>query len=188
MGMRSLFPLLYTFVSIHPVLADVPDNVIDSRIHEITQHTGDDSLIDVIFSEADSVTRCFGYTDSDGIKKYWVLDLDYSGIALHRQQISIQPGDSEHWILGAFLKPELLLIIQSELQPGSLPRISLIDLLSPESISTSSVPFELGSDESLIIRVLENSSEEWVTVAGTRWLPGSGGSLFCPRVVEPSHV
>jgi len=49
MGMRSLFSLLVTAFSIQPVLADVPDNVMDSGIHEITQHAGDDSLIDVVF-------------------------------------------------------------------------------------------------------------------------------------------
>ncbi len=188
MSLRYLFPLLFTFVSIQPVLADVPDNVINSGIHEIIQHAGDDSLIDVIFSETDSVTSCFGYTVSGGIRKYWVLDLDYSGAVLHREQISFHLNDSVHWTRGVFLKPELLLIIQGELQPGSSPQLSLIDLRDPESSSTVSVPFELDSDESLIIRAVENSSEEWVTVAGTRWLPGSGASLFVSRLGQDGSI
>lgn len=183
------FVILLLLSSICHVVADIPDNVLDSGIYEVTEHAGDDFLIDVIFSEADSVTSCFGYTvSSGGIKKYWVLDLDYSGAVLYRQQISVQPGDSEYWIRGVFLEPELLLIIQGELQPGSSPHLSLIDLLDPENSSTSPVPFELGSDESLIIRALKSSSEEWVTVAGTRWLPGSGACLFVCRLEHDGSI
>lgn len=182
------FVILLLLSSICHVVADIPDNVLDSGICEITEHAGDDFLIDVIFSEADSVTSCFGCTVSGGIKKYWVLDLDYSGAVLYRRQISIQPSDSEHWIHGVFLEPDLLLTIQGELQPGSSPYLSLIDLLDPENSSTSPVPFELGSDELLIIRALKSSSEERVTVAGTRWVPGSGASLFVCRLEHDGSI
>lgn len=175
------FVILLLLSSICHAVADIPDNVLDSGIYEITKHAGDDFLIDVIFSEADSVTSCFGYTVSGESKKYWVLDLDYSGVVLYRQQISVRLTDSECWIRGVFLEPGLLLISQEELQPGSSPRLSLIDLLDPENSSTFPVPFELDSDELLIIRALQSSSEERVTVAGTRWLPGIGASLFVSR-------
>lgn len=109
--MVYLFLLLIALVSVYPVLGNIPDNVLDSGIYEVMEYIGDDYLIDVTFSEENSVTSCFGYTVSGENTDFWILTIDYSGIPVDRQMLNISHDDPAEWITGVFLKPWLLLII-----------------------------------------------------------------------------
>ncbi len=176
--MAYLFLFMIAFISICPVMGDIPDNVLDSGVYEVMEHNGDDHLIDVSFSEADSVTSCFGYTVTGNSTDFWVLTIDYSGVAIDRQVLNIQHDNPGDWISGVFLESGLLLIIDGESTPCALPDFLLVDLLNPGNSSHSVLQAEVASDEILTLLSLEKCPEGQLMVAGTRWSPEDDHTLF----------
>ncbi len=155
----------------------MPDNVLESGIYAVLEHIGDDNLIDVTYSESDSVTSCFGYTVSDESTKFWILSLNHSGIPVDRQMLNILHDDPADWISGAFSEPDLLFIINGECTPGTLPEFLAIGLLDPRKSSHTLLPVEVDPDEILTILALERCSDEQLLAVGTRWSPDDDNTL-----------
>ncbi|MCD4702292.1 MAG: hypothetical protein K8S24_10595 [Candidatus Aegiribacteria sp.] len=174
--------MLIILFLIYPVMADIPDNVFDSGIYEVMEHIGDDCLIDVTFSEADSVTSCFGYSVSADSTDFWVLTVDYSGIPIDRQELCIRQDNPENWIRGIFLKPGLLLIIKGEYTPGSFPEFHSIDLSNLDNSRHSAIPVEINTDEILILMSLKKCPDGRLLAAGTRCSPEDGHTLFVMKL------
>ncbi len=176
--MTFVFLLLLALISIYPVLGDIPDNVIDSGVYEVMEHIGDDNLIDVTFSEADSVTSCFGYTVSGDNTDFWVLTIDYFGVPVDRQELYVLQDNPIEWISAVFLEPGLLLIIEGGYSPGSFPDCFTIDLMNPDSSRHTVLPVEISPDEILSLTSLEKCSEGSLLAAGTRWSQEDGHAMF----------
>lgn len=92
---------LFSFTS---VFADIPDNVLSSDSYCEIDHPGDDYLEDVIFSEADSVISCFGYTISGDNTDFWVLSIDFSGVILNRKTLPFLKYNDDNDITDTFLE------------------------------------------------------------------------------------
>ncbi len=79
--------ILLIFLALFSAYADIPDNVLSSPFCRKIEHPGDDHLVKVTFSEADSVIICFGYSISSDNIDSWVLTINYSGEILDRQTL-----------------------------------------------------------------------------------------------------
>ncbi len=180
--MAYLFLFLIAFISICPVMGDIPDTVLDSGIYEVMEHNGDDHLIDVSFSEADSITRCFGYTVTGNSTDFWVLTIDYSGVTIDRQVLNIQHDTPGDWISGVFLESGLLLIIDGESTLGALTDFLLVDLLNPGNSSHSVLQAEVASDEIISLLSLEKFSDGELLAVGTRWSPENSHTLLVMKL------
>jgi len=67
------------------LLGDIPDHVLSSDSYREIEHPGDDYLLEVQFSQVDSIINCYGYTIKEGITDFWVLEIHCSGLAINRQ-------------------------------------------------------------------------------------------------------
>ncbi len=182
--MLYIFLFVIALVSIHPVRGDMPDNVLDSGVYEVLEHIGDDYLIDVTYSENDSVTSCFGYTVSDESTKFWILSLNHSGIPVDRKALDILHDGPTDWISGVFSEPGLLFIINGECTPGILPEYLTIGLMDPRNSSHTLLPVEVDPDEILTILALEKYSDEYLLAVATRWSPDDDNTL---SVIKLAH-
>ncbi|MEA3265659.1 MAG: hypothetical protein U9P42_01770, partial [Candidatus Fermentibacteria bacterium] len=64
---------------------DIPDHAMSSDSYREIEHSGDDHLLEVQFSVADSIFNCFGYTISEGNTDFWILEISCSGFTVNRQ-------------------------------------------------------------------------------------------------------
>ncbi len=67
------------------VYGDIPDHVLSSDSYREIEYPGDDCLLEVQFSRADSIFNCFGYTINEGITDFWVIEINCSGVVISRQ-------------------------------------------------------------------------------------------------------
>ena len=83
-----IIALIILFALLLPSLrGDIPGHVLSSDSYREIEHPGDDYLLEVQFSQVDSIINCFGSTVNEDITDFWVLEIDCSGVTVSWQTI-----------------------------------------------------------------------------------------------------
>ncbi|MCK5786312.1 MAG: hypothetical protein KAH54_07115 [Candidatus Sabulitectum sp.] len=81
--MNFIISAFLVFLFLLPsAFADIPDNTLnsDSCSYLRLMRLGHEYLVEVLYSETDSITNCFGYSIAGDSITYWILSIDHEGV------------------------------------------------------------------------------------------------------------